>query len=415
MKAVAAERPLDFAALRKDFPILERKVYGKPLVYLDNTATTQKPLAVLRAIDDYYRQTNANIHRGVYRMAEEATEAYENARRKVARYVNARSDREIVFTRGTTESINLVAYAWGRRNVGPGDVVVLTEMEHHSNIVPWQILAEEKRASIRWIPVDGDGRLDLRDLDALLRGPVKLVCVTQMSNVLGTVNPVAEIGRRAHAAGARILVDGAQSVPHMGVDVQAIDCDFLAFSGHKMLAPTGIGALYAKRAILESMPPFMGGGEMIREVTTAGSTWADVPWKFEPGTMNIGDTIAFGVAIDYLSAIGPAAIHRHGQALAARTMDALRTIPGVHLYGPPAEERGGIVSFTVDGLHAHDVAAVLDREGVAVRAGHHCAMPLHTKFGIAASARASFYVYNQPSDVDALEAGVRKAIETFGR
>jgi cysteine desulfurase/selenocysteine lyase len=413
VKALAPERPVDFAALRKDFPILDRKIYGKPLVYLDNTATTQKPLSVLRALDDYYRFTNANIHRGVYRLAEEATEAYENVRHKVARFLNARSDREIVFTRGTTESINLVAYAWGRRNVGRGDVIVITEMEHHSNIVPWQLLAEEKGAVIRWIPFDPDGRLDLTGLDALLAGPVKLVAVTQVSNALGTINPVAEIGRRAHAAGALILVDGAQSVPHMAVDVQALDCDFLAFSGHKMLGPTGAGALVAKRAILEAMPPFMGGGEMIREVTTSGSTWNDVPWKFEPGTMNIADTIALGAAIDYVSAIGPEAIHRHGQALAAKAMEALRVIPGVRLYGPPAAERGGIVSFTVEGIHAHDVAAVLDREGVAVRAGHHCAMPLHTKFGIPATTRASFYVYNQPSEVDALAAGVRKAIETF--
>ena len=415
MKMVAAERAVDFAALRKDFPILDRKIYGKPLVYLDNTATTQKPLSVLRALEDYYRHTNANIHRGVYRMAEEATEAYEAVRHKAARFLNARSDREIVFTRGTTESINLVAYAWGRRNVGPGDAIVLTEMEHHSNIVPWQLLAEERGASIRWIPVDGDGRLDLSGLDELLRGPVRMVAVSQMSNVLGTVNPVAEIGARAHAAGARVLVDGAQSVPHMGVDVRELDCDFLAFSGHKMLAPTGIGALYAKRELLEAMPPFMGGGEMIREVTTAGSTWADVPWKFEPGTMNIGDTIALGAAIDYVTAVGSAAIHRHGRDLAARAIEALRAVPGVRLYGPPAAERGGIVAFTVDGLHAHDVAAVLDREGVAVRAGHHCAMPLHTKLGIPASTRASFYLYNQPTDVDALEAGVRKAIETFRR
>lgn len=415
MKAVAPERQVDFAALRKEFPILERKVYGKPLVYLDNTATTQKPLVVLQAIEDYYRLTNANIHRGVYRMAEEATEAYEHVRHKVARFLNARSDREIVFTRGTTESINLVAYSWGRRNVGPGDVIVLTELEHHSNIVPWQLLAEEKGALIRWIPVDDDGRLDLRGLDALLQGPVKLVAVSQLSNALGTINPVADIAKRAHAAGALMLVDGAQSVPHMGVDVRALDCDFLAFSGHKMLAPTGIGALYAKRAILEAMPPFMGGGEMIREVTTSGSTWADVPWKFEPGTMNIGDTVAFGVAIDYVTAIGSAAIHRHGQELAGRAIEALRSIPEVRVYGPPVEDRGGIVSFTVEGIHAHDVAGVLDREGVAVRAGHHCAMPLHTRFGIPATTRASFYVYNQPSDVDALAAGVRKAIETFRR
>jgi len=414
VKAEAVERVVDFAALRRDFPILERKVYGKPLIYLDNTATTQKPLAVLHALDDYYRRYNANIHRGVYKIAEEATEAYEAARGKVARLLNARSDREIVFTRGTTESVNLVAHSWGRSNVGPGDVIVLSEMEHHSNIVPWQLLASEKGASIRWIPVDLDGRLDLSGLDALLAGPVKLLAVTQLSNALGTINPVADLVRRAHAAGAVVLIDGAQSVPHLGVDVQALDCDFLALSGHKMLGPTGIGALYAKRALLEAMPPFFGGGEMIREVTTEGSTWNDVPFKFEAGTMNIADAIAFGAAIDYIQGIGMEAIHAHGVSLAAAAMTALQAIPGVTVYGPPPAERGGIVAFTVAGIHAHDVAGALDREGVAVRAGHHCAMPLHTRFGIPASVRASFYVYNVASEVDRLAEGVRKAKQVYG-
>jgi len=414
VKAEAVERVVDFSALRKDFPILERKVYGKPLIYLDNTATTQKPLAVLHALDDYYRRYNANIHRGVYKIAEEATEAYEAARGKVARLLNARSDREIVFTRGTTESVNLVANSWGRSNVGPGDVIVLSEMEHHSNIVPWQLLAAEKGATIRWIPVDSDGRLDLSGLDALLAGPVKILAVTQLSNAFGTINPVADLIRRAHAAGALVLIDGAQSVPHLGVDVQALDCDFLALSGHKMLGPTGIGALYAKRALLEAMPPFFGGGEMIREVTTQGSTWNDVPFKFEAGTMNIADAIAFGAAIDYVLAIGMDAIHAHGTSLAAAAMTALREIPGITIYGPPPAERGGIVAFTVAGIHAHDVAGALDREGVAVRAGHHCAMPLHTRFGIPASVRASFYVYNVASEVDRLADGVRKAKQVYG-
>ena len=414
MKAETVERTTDFAALRKDFPILERKVYGKPLVYLDNTATTQKPLAVLRALDDYYRRYNANVHRGVYKIAEEATEAYEAVRGKVARLLNARSDREIVFTRGTTESVNLVAHSWGRSNVGPGDVIVLSEMEHHSNIVPWQLLAAEKGASIRWIPVDENGRLELSGLDALLTGPVKLLAVTQLSNALGTINPAAELIRRAHAVGAKVLIDGAQSVPHLGVDVQALDCDFLALSGHKMLGPTGIGALYAKRALLEAMPPFFGGGEMIREVTTSGTTWNDVPFKFEAGTMNIADTIAFGAAIDYIQAIGMDAIHAHGVSLAAATMAALREIPGVTVYGPPPAERGGIVSFTVERIHAHDVAGALDREGIAVRAGHHCAMPLHTRFGIPASVRASFYVYNTASEVERLAQGVRTAKKVYG-
>jgi cysteine desulfurase / selenocysteine lyase len=414
-KTLASERHVDFAALRKEFPIFERKVHGKPLIYLDSTATTQKPLAVLEALDRYYRTYNANIHRGVYLIAEEATQAYEDAREKVARFLNARSSKEIVFTRGTTESVNLVSHAWGRKNVGRGDVIVLTEMEHHSNLVPWQLLATERGATIRYIPVDGNGRLDLSGLDRLLQGPVKIVSLAHVSNVLGTINPVAEIARRAHAAGAVVMVDGAQSVPHMPVDVRALDCDFLALSGHKMLAPTGIGALYGKRELLEAMPPFFGGGEMIREVRLEGSTWNDVPFKFEAGTMNIADTIAFGAAIDYLSEIGMEAVHAHGRELVEETMRVLGSIPGVTIYGPPAAERGGIVPFTVDDIHAHDVAAVLDHEGVAVRAGHHCAMPLHTKLGLAATTRASFYVYNLISDVERLGEGVRKAKQVFHR
>ena len=414
-KTLASERHVDFAALRREFPIFERKVHGKPLIYLDSTATTQKPLAVLEALDRYYRTYNANIHRGVYLIAEEATQAYEDAREKVARFLNARSSKEIVFTRGTTESVNLVSHAWGRKNVGRGDVIVLTEMEHHSNLVPWQLLATERGATIPYIPVDGNGRLDLSGLDRLLQGPVKIVSLAHVSNVLGTINPVAEIARRAHAAGAVVMVDGAQSVPHMPVDVRALDCDFLALSGHKMLAPTGIGALYGKRELLEAMPPFFGGGEMIREVRLEGSTWNDVPFKFEAGTMNIADTIAFGAAIDYLSEIGMEAVHAHGRELVEETMRVLGSIPGVTIYGPPAAERGGIVPFTVDDIHAHDVAAVLDHEGVAVRAGHHCAMPLHTKLGLAATTRASFYVYNLISDVERLGEGVRKAKQVFHR
>jgi cysteine desulfurase/selenocysteine lyase len=415
MKALAPERHVDFAALRKDFPIFERKVHGKPLIYLDSTATTQKPLAVLNALNHYYRNYNANIHRGVYLIAEEATQAYEDAREKVARFLNARSSKEIVFTRGTTESVNLVSHAWGRKNVDRGDVIVLTEMEHHSNLVPWQLLATERGATIRYIPVDGNGRLDLSGLDRLLEGPVKIVSLAHVSNVLGTINPVAEIARRAHAAGAVVMVDGAQSVPHMPVDVRALDCDFLALSGHKMLAPTGIGALYGKREMLEAMPPFFGGGEMIREVRLEGSTWNDVPFKFEAGTMNIADAIAFGAAIDYLNEIGMESVHAHGRELVEETMRVLGAIPGVTIYGPPAAERGGIVSFTVDDIHAHDVAAVLDHEGLAVRAGHHCAMPLHTKLGLTATTRASFYVYNLISDVERLGEGVRKAKQVFHR
>jgi cysteine desulfurase/selenocysteine lyase len=415
VKTLAPERRVDFAAIRKDFPIFEQLAHGKPLIYLDSTATTQKPVAVLDALDHYYRTFNANIHRGVYAIAEEATTRYEEVRGKAARLLNARSEREIVFTRGTTESINLVTNAWGRRNVGQGDVILLTEMEHHSNLVPWQMLATERGAQIRHIPFDGSGRLDLSGLDKLLEGPVKVVSLTHMSNVLGTVNPVAEIARRAHARGAIVVVDAAQSLPHLGVDVRALECDFLAFSAHKMLGPTGIGGLYGKRALLDETPPFMGGGEMIREVRLAGSTWNETPWKFEAGTMNIADTIAFGTAIDYIQKIGFDAIAEHSRELVRETMRLLGEIPGVKIYGPPAEDRGGIVAFTLDDIHAHDVATVLDHEGVAVRAGHHCAMPLHTKLGVAATTRASFYVYNLPSDIAVLAEGVRKAKHLFRR
>jgi cysteine desulfurase / selenocysteine lyase len=415
MKSMAPERRADFAAIRRDFPIFEQRVNGKPLAYLDNTATTQKPASVIEAVTRFYRMYNANIHRGIYKIAEEATEAYEEARRKTARLLNARSSSEIVFTRGTTESINLVAYSWGRTNVGPGDVIVATEMEHHSNLVPWQILAQERGATVRYIPVDGDGLLDLSGLDRLLLGPVRIVAVTHMSNVLGTINPIAEIARRAHAAGARILVDGAQSVPHMAVDVRALDCDFLAFSGHKMLAPTGIGALYAKRDLLNAMPPFMAGGHMIDQVKLSGSTWADPPGKFEAGTMHIAGAIGLGAAIDYLEAIGFEAIRAHSAELVAHAFAAVGPIPGVTIYGPRPEQHGPIVSFTLDDIHAHDVAAILDQEGVAVRAGHHCAMPLHEKLGVPATTRASFYVYNLTSDLDRLADGLRKAKQTFHR
>ena len=416
MKAAAPERRVDFAAIRADFPILDRKVHGKPLIYLDSTATTQKPRQVLDSLDRYYRTYNANIHRGVYQIAEEATQAYEDARAKVARFLNARAPQEIVFTRGTTESVNLVANAWGRANVRAGDVIVSTEMEHHSNLVPWQLLAAERGATLRHIPVDpSTGRLDLSGIDSLLQGPVKIVALAHVSNVLGTINPVAEIARRAHAVGAVVLVDGAQSVPHMPVDVRALDCDFLALSGHKMLAPTGIGALYAKRALLDAMPPFFGGGEMIREVRLDRSTWNDVPFKFEAGTMNIADAIAFGAAVDYLATIGMDAVHEHGRALTRKTLDVLGAIPEVTLYGPPAAERGAIVSFNVGDIHAHDVAAVLDHEGIAVRAGHQCAMPLHAKLGLAASTRASFHVYNSEAEIDRLGEGVRQALRVFRR
>jgi cysteine desulfurase/selenocysteine lyase len=415
VKALAPERPIDFAAIRRQFPIFERKIHGKPLIYLDSTATTQKPVVVLDALERYYRTFNANIHRGVYVIAEEATREYEEVRGKMARFLNAGSAREIVFTRGTTESVNLVAHGWGRKHVGAGDVILLTEMEHHSNLVPWQLLAQDRGATLRFIPVDPQGRLDLTDLDRLLEGPVRMVSLAHVSNVLGTINPVADIIRRAHAVGARVMLDAAQSVPHMPVDVRALGCDFLALSGHKMLGPTGIGALYGKREALESMDPFLGGGEMIREVRLESSTWNDVPFRFEAGTMNIADTIAFGAAIDYLSDIGMAKVEAHGRELVEETFRVLGAIPGVTIYGPPAAERGAIVSFAVDDIHAHDVAAVLDSEGVAVRAGHHCAMPLHAKLGVTATTRASFHVYNVPSDIERLGDGIRKAKQLFHR
>jgi cysteine desulfurase/selenocysteine lyase len=415
VKTLAPERPVDFAAIRKDFPIFQQKMHGKPLIYLDSTATTQKPVQVLDALERYYRTYNANIHRGVYAIAEEATTRYEEVRGKIAKLLNARSHHEIVFTRGTTESINLVSNTWGRKNVGPDDVILLTEMEHHSNLVPWQMLAAEKGAVLRFIPIDGQGRLDLSELDTLMEGPLKVVSLTHLSNVLGTINPVAEIARRAHARGAVVVVDAAQSLPHLGVDVQTLDCDFLAFSGHKMLGPTGIGALYGKRALLDAMPPFMGGGEMIREVKLSGSSWNDTPWKFEAGTMNIADTIALGAAIDYIQAIGFDAIAAHSRELVEETMRLLGEIPGTKIYGPSPEERGGIVAFTLDDIHAHDIATVLDHEGVAVRAGHHCAMPLHRKLGVSATTRASFHVYNLPSDIATMAEGVRKAKQLFSR
>jgi cysteine desulfurase/selenocysteine lyase len=407
--------PFHAHVIRRDFPIF-RASRAKPLSYLDSAATSQKPDAVLAAMDRYYATCNANIHRGIYRIAEEATAAYEDARRRVARFVNARSPRELVFTRNSTEAINLVAYAWGRSNLGPGDAILLTEMEHHSNLVPWQILARERGAELRFIPVTGGGELDLATLPGLLAdGRVKLVGVVHISNVLGTINPVAEIARQAHAAGARLLLDASQSVPHCPVDVQALQCDFMAFTSHKMLGPTGIGALWGRRDLLEAMPPFLGGGEMIREVKLTESKWNELPWKFEAGTMAIAEAVGFGAAVDYLSALGMERVFAHDRALAAATMERLAEVPELTVLGPAAERRGGVVAFTLDGLHPHDVATVLDDEGVAVRAGHHCAMPLHEKLGVPASARASFHCYTVPEEMDALVRGLHRARQVFGR
>ena len=412
----------DVSKVRADFPILQRKVHGKPLVYLDNAATSQKPESVIQAMDDYYRRYNANIHRGVHTLAEEATEAYEGARRRVGRFINAYSPREVVFVRNTTEAINLVTLTWGRANVRENDVIVLSVMEHHSNLVPWQLLAQATGARLEFIGLDPQGRLILEDLDRLLAEfgeRVKLVGVNGMSNVLGTINPVAEICRRAHGVGALCLVDGAQSVPHLPVDVQTLGADFMAFSGHKMLGPTGIGILWARREILRDMPPFLGGGDMIKSVHLRESEWNDIPHKFEAGTPNVAQGIGMGAAVDYLSALGMDNVQTHEQAMAGYALERLATVANLQIYGPPAAERGGVVTFNLmkNGdllIHPHDLASILDQEGIAIRAGHHCAQPLMEHYGVPATARASFYVYNTEEEVDQLVAALDKAQSIFG-
>jgi len=393
----------DGRVIRQDFPILHQSVNGKPLVYLDSAASSQKPLAVIQAMDEYYRAYHANVHRGIYQLSEKATEAYEAARRKVARFINARSWREVIFTRNATEAINLVAYAWGRHNITARDKILVTEMEHHANLVPWQQLAAETGAQLAYIPLDGNFCCDMAAYEAMLDKRVKLVAITQMSNVLGTIVPVHEFVTRAHAVGAVVLLDGAQGVPHLPTDVQTLDVDFLAASGHKMLGPTGSGFLYGKRHLLEEMPPFLTGGEMIRRVTWEGAEWNELPHKFEAGTPAIAEAIGLGIAVDYLTHLGMENVRRHEIELTRYALERLCQVEGIHIYGPQQVElRGGAIAFNLDGLHAHDVAAILDREGIAIRAGHHCAMPLHQKLGVAATARASFYVYNEPADVDRL-------------
>ena len=400
--------------IRKDFPVLSRQLHGdKSLVYLDSTATAQKPDAVIRAMDDYYRQTNANIHRGVHTLAEEATAAYEGARERIAAFIGARSAREVIFTRNTTESINLVAYSWARKNLVSGDVIILTEMEHHSNLVPWQILADERNVRLEFIPVTEEGELDLSTYQNLLELRPKLVAFSHMSNVLGTINPAGEIIRMAHQAGAVTLVDGAQSVPHFSVDVQQLEADFLAFSAHKMCGPTGIGVLYGRRDLLEAMPPFLGGGDMIKKVTLRSFSPNELPHKFEAGTPAIAEVIGFGVAVDYLTQTGMNNIAAHEHAITTYAMDRLSEISGLKVIGPSAERKGGVCSFTLEGIHPHDVAQLLDREGIAVRAGHHCAMPLHQKYGLPATTRASFYLYNTFEEVDLLAEALEKAKGLF--
>ena len=405
---------LDPLAIRHDFPIFQQPNADAPrLVYLDSTATSQKPLSVLNAMEDYYRSANANIHRGVHRLAEEATARYEQGRESVARFINAPA-RQVIFTRNTTESINLVAYSWGRANLQRGDRIVLTEMEHHSNLVPWQILQMERGIELDFIPVTSEGLLDLDAYRGLLvRGP-KLVAFTHMSNVVGTINPAEEMIRLAHEAGAVTLVDAAQSVPHLEVDVQALDADFLAFSAHKMCGPTGIGALYGKAELLETMPPFLGGGDMIREVHLNSFRPNELPYKFEAGTPAIAEAIGFGASAEYLLSLGLENITAHEHALIAYALERLEEFPGLKVIGPNADQRGGVAAFTLEGVHPHDVAQILDGEGIAVRAGYHCAQPLHEKFGLPATSRASFYLYNTKDEVDILIDGLYKVKEMFG-
>ena len=406
---------LNINEIRKDFPILERETAnGKRVIYLDSTATSQKPLQVIEAMNDYYRRSNANIHRGVHTLAEEATSLYEGARERIAKFIHAATSREVIYTRNTTESINLVAYSWARANLKAGDLVILTEMEHHSNLVPWHMLQAERGIELEFIPVTEDGLLDLDAYKTLLNRTPKLVSFTHMSNVLGTINPAAEIIKLAHAAGAVTLVDGAQSVPHLAVDVQALDADFYAFSAHKMCGPTGIGVLYGKSALLEAMPPFLGGGDMIKEVKLRSFRPNTLPHKFEAGTPAIAEAIGLGAAVDYLTQIGISDIAAHEHEITEYALERLEEIPGIKLFGPSADKKGGVAAFTLEGVHPHDVAQILDQDGIAVRAGHHCAQPLHEKFGIPATSRASFYLYSTKDEVDMLVKGLYKVKEMFG-
>ncbi|MEE8146273.1 MAG: cysteine desulfurase [Longimicrobiales bacterium] len=405
---------LDVARIREDFPILAREVYGKPLVYLDNAATSQKPRQVIDALVRYYERHNANIHRAVHCLGEEATAAYEEARAKVARFINAPSPECLVFTRNTTEAINLLAYTWGRANVGSDSEVLLTPLEHHSNIIPRQRLVAEKGASLRYIGLTEQQTLDLDGLENLIDGRTRLLSVTQVSNAMGTINPVERLISEAHRNGTMVLVDGAQSAPHMPVDVQAMDCDFFAFSGHKMLGPTGVGVLYARPGLLEEMEPFLGGGEMIKRVTLDDATWNDVPWKFEAGTPNIADVIGLGAAIDYLNDLGMENVRAHELEITEYGLRRLRQMEEVTIYGPPdPADRGGVISFNYPDLHPHDVGTVLDRHGVAVRAGHHCAQPLMRHLGVSGTVRASFYVYNTLEEVDVLVDALGQARAFF--
>ena len=405
----------DPAEFRKDFPILEREVKpGVKLVYLDSTASSQKPQQVIDAMDRYYRSSNANIHRGVHTLAEEATALYEGARERIAAFIGAAYAEEVIYTRNATEAINLVAFTWGRKFLKPGDVVVLTEMEHHSNLVPWQMLAAERDLRLEFVPVNDEFLFDMDAYRKLLELGPKLVSFTHMSNVLGTITPAKEIIRLAHAAGALAMIDGAQSVPHFAVDVKDLDVDFMAFSAHKMVGPTGIGALYGKKALLEAMPPFMGGGDMIKKVLLRSFTANDLPHKFEAGTPAIAEGVGFGAAVDYLTSVGMDAIAAHEKHITAYATQRVQEIPGLKIFGPAVEHKGGVVTFSMEDVHPHDVAQILDMDGIAVRAGHHCAMPLHQKYNLPATTRASFYLYSTNEEVDRLVAALLKVRRMFG-
>ena len=406
----------DIDRIREDFPILSRKVHcDKPLVYLDNAATSQKPRSVIDALSHYYEHYNANIHRGIHALSEQASDEFEDARERVASFIGSGDPNEVIFVRNTTEALNLVAQAWGRANIRPGDEIVLSEMEHHSNLVPWQLLAQEKGANLKFFRIDDNGEIDPGQIEDLIGERVKVVSLTHMSNVLGTINPVELAAKRAHEVGALMVVDGAQSVPHLPVDVAELGCDFLAFSGHKMLGPMGVGVLWGRAELLEAMGPFLGGGSMIREVFLDRSTWNELPWKFEAGTPDVADVIALTAAVDYLESVGMDAIRRHEMDIASYAIRALTDLDGVRIYGPQdPSRRGGVVAFNYLDIHPHDIGTIVDREGVAIRAGHHCCQPLMRRLGVAATCRASFYLYNTESETDVLVDALKQARELFG-
>ncbi len=402
------------AQVRPDFRLLTRQVHERPLIYLDNAATSQKPEAVLQAMQHYYHHSNANVHRGVHTLSNEATDSYEGARKKIAQFINARSFQEIVYTRNASEAINLVAYTWGLSELKPGDEIILSRMEHHSNLIPWQLVAQKTGSLLKFVDITPDGHLDLQQFQSLLTERTKLVAIVHVSNMLGSINPAETIIALAHANGSKVLLDACQSVPHMAVDVRALDCDWLVFSAHKMCGPTGIGILYGKQDVLDSMPPFMGGGEMIADVEWEQATYADLPHKFEAGTPAIAEAVGLGAAVDYLTEIGIDRIHQHEQLLTQRLLAGIQAIEGVTVYGPKdARQRAGLVSFAVEGIHAHDLSTLLDSDGIAIRAGHHCTQPLHRHLGVAATARASLYLYNTLDEVETFLVSLQESIDFF--